>query len=165
MNGVRITLNAAELADTIEGLAALMRQPEPAMEEVGEALTFSTQERQRAGRAPDGSAWPRLNPAYAAAKSGREMLRESGRLMSLTRRVRGNTVVVGTNAPWALTHQMGATIRPKKGKRLAFRLGQLSVFARSVTIPARPFLGVSEEDRAEIAEIFRDHIRRARARR
>jgi phage virion morphogenesis protein len=165
MTGLRITINAAELADTIEGMAAIMRRPQPVMEKVGEALTFSTLERQRAGRAPDGGAWPKLNPSYAAAKSGTEMLRESGRLMSLSRRVRGNTVVVGTNAPWANVHQRGATIRPKKGKRLAFSLGRISVFARSVTIPARPFLGVSAEDRDEIRAILRDHIQRATGRR
>jgi phage gpG-like protein len=73
-------------------------------------------------------------------------------------------VVVGTNAPYAGVHQRGATIRAKPGKRLAFRIGRATIFARSVTIPARPFLGVSQEDREEIVEIFRDHIRRATAR-
>jgi len=164
VNGLRITLNAAELADTIDGLAALMRAPEPVMGVIGEALISSTQERQRRAVAPDGSAWPALNPAYAASKAGSEMLRESGQLMSLSRRASGRTVVVGTNAPYAATHQFGATIKPKKGKRLKFRLGRISVFARSVTIPARPFLGVSQEDREEIVEIFRDHIRRATGR-
>ncbi|MFN8992485.1 MAG: phage virion morphogenesis protein, partial [Pseudomonadota bacterium] len=35
------------------------------------------------------------------------------------------------------------------------------VFARSVSIPARPWLGVSDADRAEIMAIFQDHARRA----
>jgi phage virion morphogenesis protein len=162
MTGLRITINAAELADAIDGLAAIMRRPEPVMNVIGEAMEFSTIERQRRGVAPDGTAWPSLSPGYAAAKRGAETLRETGRLMgSLSRRVRGNQVVVGTNVIYAAIHQFGGTIRPKKGKRLAFRLGKLSVFARSVSIPARPFLGISADDRAEIVEIFRDFAARA----
>jgi len=131
MTGVRITINTAEFRDAIQGLGALMRRPQAAMAEIGEALILS-------------------------------MLRETGRLLgSLSRRADGNRVVVGTNVIYAAIHQFGGTIRPKSGGRLAFRLGRTRVFARSVSIPARPWLGVSDADRAEIMAIFQDHARRA----
>lgn len=162
MTGVRITINTAEFANAVQGLGALMRRPQAAMAEIGEALILSTQERAAAEQSPDGVAWPKLNPGYAAAKRGGSMLRESGRLLgSLTRRVQGNQVLIGTNVIYAAIHQFGGTIRPKGAKRLAFRLGRTRVFARSVSIPARPWLGVSDADRAEIIAIFTDHARRA----
>ncbi|MCA3421001.1 MAG: phage virion morphogenesis protein [Roseomonas sp.] len=162
MTGVRITINTAEFRDAIQGLGALMRRPQAAMAEIGEALILSTQERAAAEQSPDGVAWPKLNPGYAAAKRGGSMLRETGRLLgSLTRRADGHRVVVGTNVIYAAIHQFGGTVRPKSGGRLAFRLGRTRVFARSVSIPARPWLGVSDADRAEIMAIFQDHARRA----
>ncbi len=162
MTGVRITLNTAEFADAIQGLSAIMRRPAGVMGEIGEAMILSTQERAAAEQSPDGTAWPKLNPGYAAAKRGGSMLRETGRLLSsLSRKVDGNRVVVGTNVIYAAIHQFGGTIRPKAAGRLAFRLGRTRVFARSVRIPARPFLGVSDADRAEIMAIFQDHARRA----
>lgn len=162
MTGVRITITDAELRRAIAGLSRLGRNPAPALEQVGEALHFSTTERQRAGRAPDGSAWPELNPQYKADKSNTEMLRESGRLMgSLSRQVQGRRLRFGTNVIYAAIHQFGGTIRAKGGGRLAFFLGGALQRPEEVEIPARPFLGISAEDREEIVAIFRDHAQRA----
>lgn len=162
MTGAQITITDDELRRAIAGLSRLARDPAPALEVVGEALQFSTLERQRAGRAPDGSAWPALNPAYRAEKSGSEMLRESGRLMgSLSRQVRGAQLRFGTNVIYAAIHQFGGTIRAKGGGRLAFFLGGALQRPTEVTIPARPFLGISAEDREEIIEIFSGFAKRA----
>lgn len=162
MTGVQITITDDELRRAIAGIASFARDPAPALEKVGEALTLSTTERQRAGRAPDGSAWPALNPAYQAEKSGRETLRESGQLMgSLSRQVRGRQLRFGTNVIYAAIHQFGGTIRAKGGGRLAFFLGGSLRRPAEVTIPARPFLGISAEDREEIVAIFTDFAQRA----
>ena len=56
------------------------------------------------------------------------------------------TVEIGSNLPYAAVHQFGATIKPRAAKVLMFR-GHV---AKSVTIPARPYLGLSDEDRSEI---------------
>lgn len=165
MTGVAITIADEDLRRAIAGLSRLARDPAPALERVGEALHLSTTERQRAGRAPDGSAWPALNPAYRAEKSGNEMLRESGRLMgSLSRQVRGRQLRFGTNVEYAAVHQFGGTIRAKGGGRLAFFLGGALRRPVSVTIPARPFLGISAEDREEIIEILSGFAERATGR-
>ena len=72
---------------------------------------------------------------------------------------------VGTNTIYAATHQFGAedrTIRAKKGKYLRFQTGNGWVTVEKVTvnIPARPFLGISEEDQKEIREEFEAELRR-----
>jgi phage virion morphogenesis protein len=140
------------------------------MKALGPLLVSSTRDRITQERAPDGGAWPRLNPAYAAGKRGPGILREramrGGLFGSLTSQVEGRTLRVGTNKIYGAIHQFGGTIRPRSAPRLAFRLGQRLVFASSVTIPARPFLGISDEDRATILEVFEDFAARvAQARR
>jgi phage gpG-like protein len=60
---------------------------------------------------------------------------------------------------YAATHQGGATIRGKAGP-LKFKLpgGLGFVSPQEVIIPARPFLGVSAEDAAEIVAIGEDYL-------
>ena len=41
---------------------------------------------------------------------------------------------------YALIHELGGVIRPVAAKALAFKIGDRWVFAKSVTIPARPYL-------------------------
>ena len=60
--------------------------------------------------------------------------------------VRSNDVVIGSNKIYAAVHQFGATITPKSGQYLTFWMGGRLVKARSVTIPARPYLGISDDD-------------------
>jgi phage gpG-like protein len=67
----------------------------------------------------------------------------------------GASVEVGTNIPYAATHQFGATIRPKSKKALAIPQPDGSVrLVKKVTIPARPFLGFSEGDKATVLGIL-----------
>ena len=72
-----------------------------------------------------------------------------------------STVEIGTSqfadewAGGAAVHQFGGTIKPKSGKLLAFR-GHV---AKSVTIPARPYLGLSDADQNELVERTLDWLR------
>lgn len=69
-------------------------------------------------------------------------LRDTGRLnRSIVSRADSDGVTVGTGVKYAPVHQFGATIVPRKARRLVFPgpNGQL-IFARKVTIPARPFM-------------------------
>ena len=163
MSGVSINIRVDDAAvrAALDRLRRFAADPAPALKTAGEALITSTQERIRDEVSPDGARWPALRPDYAEAKRSRGMLIESGGLVgSFTRQVTGSRLVVGTNVHYAAIHQFGGTIRPK-GSALRFRIGRRWVFARKVTIPARPFLGISDEDREEIIEIFEEHARRA----
>ncbi|KAA5607139.1 hypothetical protein F1188_04355 [Roseospira marina] len=68
------------------------------------------------------------------------------------------TVRQGTNLVYARIHQLGGTIRPKTAKALAVPVGDGIRLVQQVTIPARPYLGLSAEDRTEAGEIIADWI-------
>jgi phage virion morphogenesis protein len=69
-------------------------------------------------------------------------LRDTGRLQrSITSQPDAQGVTVGTSLRYAPVHQFGATITPKKAKRLVFPgPGGKLIFAKKAVIPARPFL-------------------------
>ena len=122
----------------------------PLMEGIGEALTASTRRRFEAGAGPDGKPW---KPSLRAQLEGGQTLLESGRLRdSVHAEIEPDRVMVGSDLIYAAVHQLGATIRPVQASALRFELpGGLGFrSAREVTIPARPYLGISEEDEAEI---------------
>ena len=133
----------------------------PLMRRLGERIQAWTQDRFDANQqqAPDGTPWAKLNPKYAQNKPRHLQNRKltlSGHLRKSIRwqLLDSQSVLVGTNVKYAAIHQFGGTIRPKKGKALAFG----GRFVQSVTIPARPYLGISEQDNQEIREIIKDWV-------
>ena len=145
-------------------LAMRMGDTTPIMGAIGTGLVEGTNDRARRAVDPDGQSWAPLMPAYAAIKRGPGILRASGELMdSITRRAGPTSVEVGTNRIYGGVHQHGATIKPVTAKRLVFRLAGGMVAAASVTIPARPFLGISAEDERMILDTLEDALDRALA--
>ena len=67
-------------------------------------------------------------------------------------------VRVGSNLPYARIHQFGGVIKPKNKQALAFSIGGKEIFAKSVTIKANPYLGISKEDEENIMEIIENAI-------
>lgn len=105
------------------------------------------------GPGPDGEAWPpNLTGTPILLRTGQH-LRDS--IASASSGAGGEW---GAAWPFAHVHQYGATITPKDASRLAFMLGDRKVFATSVTIPARPFVGVSAEDADEIRKLVTDFM-------
>jgi phage gpG-like protein len=94
---------------------------------------------------PEGAAWPRT-------RDGRGALFATGAHLyqSIDHRSSDTTASWGTGWIGARVHQFGALIRPVNAKALAFRIGGKSAFAKSVTIPARPFIGVSSDNIEEL---------------
>lgn len=141
-----------------------MANTTPIMRAIGTGLIEGTHTRFERGVSPDGAAWAPLNPGYASVKRGPGILRGSamrgGLMGSITQRASHNTVEVGTNKIYAAVHQTGATIRPVHAAHLRFRMASGLVQADSVTIPARPFLGVSAEDERMIEEVVVDALAR-----
>lgn len=142
-----------------------------ALKAIAVGLVGETQSRFERGSGPDGAAWAPLNPAYAAIKRGPGILRESRMLQrSITSRVTGDRVVIGSNRVYAAVHQFGATIRPKNARALVFRLRPAGkgkggnsglVTAKSVTIPARPYLGFGKGDREVVMEVLEGVVGKA----
>ena len=157
MAGVRFDGTAAQAS--LRGLLAGIENPVPLLERFGEYGLRTTRERFKTQKAPDGTTWEALQPWYQ-----KEQRRNKSRILTLNGYLRGGmtwqlvgnrTVEWCSNLPYAAVHQEGATIEPRTAKVLMFR-GHV---ANSVTIPARPYLGLSETDEKELVEITLDWLR------
>ena len=125
-------------------------------ENSGEVLISTTHERFRNGRAPNGSKWKRGLKGTGQTLVQSRLLRNS-----VTKRFSREGVEVGTNIKYARIHQKGGTIRAKKAKFLRFKVGSRWAMKKSVKIPARPFIGISADDKQEIMRLFRETISEA----
>jgi phage virion morphogenesis protein len=159
MTGVTLTatLSAAQALAGMQRVAAIGIHPAPLLRQIGVALADSTRNRFNEGVDPAGNAWKPLLPAYASVKRGSHILvgmgMSGGLQGSITFDTGANSVAIGSGKIYAAVHQFGAIIRPKSKKALVFRMGGALVFAKQVTIPARPYLGLSKADEAEIAAL------------
>jgi phage gpG-like protein len=154
MSNVRIDIEA-ELA-----LSALNRFAQigthSLLEVLGALVEGQTKRRISSEKSsPDGVPWAPLAPLTVKArrKGSNSPLTDTGRLLgSISHTVAGNTAVVGTNVFYAPYHQYGVEgIKPKKGKKLRVPLaGGGAAFIGGSSIPARPFMGVSDANMAEI---------------
>ena len=128
------------------------------LQSVGVEMETQTRVRFDTQRSPEGDTWKALAQRTAeyyigAGMGHRSILVGTGMLRdSVTSEVESGawSALVGATMEYAATHQFGATIRPKTAKALAVPgYGML----RKVTIPARPYLGVSQDDAREIASL------------
>lgn len=147
----------------------------PALVNIGELLVRSTEDRFRDQQDPEGSSWAPLSAATLKRKKGNKILTESRRLRdSIVYHAAGDALQVGTNVVYAAVHQFGSGAEPAKipaherlvkqafGKQLRYPVwARVKGFSRQQNIPARPFLGVSADDREQILEILQDHIEMA----
>ncbi|MCP9320113.1 phage virion morphogenesis protein [Acetobacter persici] len=144
------------LHQTLGRIADIGLKPAPLLEAIGEALAESTMERFNTGRDPDGVDWESyapLDPLYEVDKKGPGILVEGGHLRSsIETAVVGHEVLVGSPLPYAAVHQFGAIIVPKEAAQLSFMMGGHLIHAHNVYIPARPYLGISDEDRVMVTE-------------
>lgn len=130
--------------------------PKELNEVIGETLTASTLQRFDDERGPDGRPWKR---SYRAEAEGGQTLTDSARLKnSINYRATDRTVEVGTNVKYAAVHQEGKEIKAKNKSALRFQIGGRWARKKSVRIPARPFLGVSDEDAEEIDAVILEHV-------
>lgn len=136
----------------LRDVIAKVTHPAPIFDAVGADLEAQVQIGFVAGHDPYGTPWaqPKFRPG--------QPLRDTGRLMaSITHNADDRGLEVGTNVCYAPIHQFGGTISaqpgnagssscgPRKGAPfLVFKAGGQTVRAKSVTIPARPFLPTAE---------------------
>lgn len=163
MTGARIDLDDAEALSGLQRILAAAGDLDPVLDNIGVQMRQSTIARILAERSPDGTAFAPLNPLYAETKQGPGILRgKSGRLASIIYQLAGgDSVEWGTDMEYGAAHQFGVTIKPKNAPALVFSMGGRRFAVKSVTIPARPYLGINEDDRAAILKIVSDHFQMA----
>lgn len=128
---------------------------------LAEAVRESTMERFKQGRDPEGKRWK--TSIRAAGEGGKTLIQSAQLRNSVNARPETSGFAVGTNVKHAATHQFGEpgrTIRARRKKVLRFQVGGRWVSKKQVhiCIPARPFLGLSDEDMQKIRDTVGDFI-------
>ncbi|WP_052119947.1 phage virion morphogenesis protein [Inquilinus limosus] len=158
MTGVSLHVDSAVVRAALGRVSERMTNARGLYDNIGAAMVVSTQMRFEREQAPDGSPWPK--PLRVLIEGG-NTLRLSNRLFgSLTHVADNQGVEWGSDAEYARIHQLGGTVVPKAAGALHFKLpGDLGWrFASSVTIPARPYLGIDDDDTAEIVAQAEDWL-------
>jgi len=160
MSGIAIavTIDDRQIREVLQRLLRRSGDLTPVMKAVGQTIRSSVVKNFEAGGRPE--RWVPTKPISLLIRrkilggkpsrrrgpslGGHKTLIESGRLMnSIAAQASAAEVAVGTNVVYGAIHQLGG----KAGR------------GRKVTIPARPFLAIQEEDSVEIAEILVRHLR------
>lgn len=154
MTGIRLDYDLnVELP--LNRLQALSQADESELlEQIGEQLLQATLLRFDAEETPDGDAW---EPSYRAKTEGGKTLQDHGHLRdSYTYQVSDGSVAIGSDMIYAAIHHEGGVIKAKASGKLKFKVGDRWVQTDQVEMPARPALGISADDEADIDEIVRD---------
>ena len=154
----RIELTGIDAAGhRLSRLAAAGRDLRPVFEDIGERLVSTTKDRFRDQRDPQGNPWAPLSDDYRERKRRNRdtILTLEGILGgSIAFQASSNELLVGVPSPastYAGTHQFGA----KKGQYGSTSRGQPIPWG---DIPAREFLGLSDDDESEIVDIVSGYL-------
>lgn len=186
MSGIRLEvgINDRELQAAMLQLVARGKDLGAPLRSIGEMMLRSTDQRFRTQRDPEGSPWTPLQPGTLAKKRNSKILTEAGNLRgSIAYRVSGDRLDVGTPSIYGAIHQLGGEIKqgaraqimrfhgtdPKKpgkfmskkqaGKaKSAVTIRIASVGSRTIRMPARPYLGMSADDKARVVKILARHL-------
>ncbi len=156
-DGVSFTYDRSALEGALKAVSELVSFDGSALMEEIAALGESQTRRRITDEktAPDGTAWkPNLEGTSILQQTGQNLLASVGFTST------DDEAVWGAAWEYAHVHQDGAVITPKTAAVLQFKVKGKTVHAKSVTIPARPFVGLSEENRAEITDLVTDHFGR-----
>lgn len=128
---------------------------------LAEGIRTSTMERFQKERDPEGKKW---KTSIRAMEEGGKTLTKTSQLRTSIHSVASESgFAVGTNDIRAATLQFGdeRTIRPRRRPVLRFKMNGkwISTKEAHIKIPARPFLGISEEDDKEIKEMLEEALK------
>lgn len=182
--GISLVLDDRVVLERLAQLSRAAENPERAYEAIGAYLVTSSQRRFERETGPDGQRWQRLSPRTASRRVGRSqrgyehILRVKNRLYSsIVYEVSPGQVEVGTGVAYAAAQQLGAKIaipareqdihlgktnrgsRFVKASRKRKETQRVKIGAHTITLPARPYLGVDKDDQTEILAIVEDFIR------
>lgn len=183
----RLVLTIHGLDKAQSALTALKRalgDKKTILRQIGEVLVASTDERFVSMQSPSGEPWKPLHPRTIRQKRNKnKILTERGLLRgSIHYELNGDTLEVGTDRKYGAIHQFGGVVKipartqtvkvGTKGKnkgrfmkaksKAAHAIERtFTIPAHDVSIPARPFLGLSAEDEQAIQRIVEKRLRDA----
>lgn len=155
----RVVFNGAPITQALREAQERLADMTPLYRSIGDALVDSTEDRFMAAITPDGRAWAPKRPSTIEryARMGQRgltkpLLGPSGRLSNeIVKSYSRTEVEVGSNLEYSGVMQEGAA----KGQFGADRRGRPIPWGN---IPARVWLGLSDEDERNIVDIVDEHL-------
>lgn len=153
---ISVEVQSEETERLFAELSRRMSDTGPVLDAIGQILVSSTQLRFVDEESPDHVPWQPLSSVTLARRrkkgGGAKILRDTGRLASSITYVAGDgSVSVGTNVDYANVHQYGqrkgASGRTKRNSPIPWG-----------DIPARPFLGINDDDLKSIDELLESYL-------
>ncbi|BCH63692.1 hypothetical protein RvVAT039_09080 [Agrobacterium vitis] len=151
MTGIsyKATIDDQDMREKLAELIGKMQRPAGFYKNVGEHLLNSVKDNFENESAPDGSRWKTLSQATRDQREKKyghaptSILRASGDLMnSINMEASDTDVRIGSTLVYAAIHQFGGDAGA----------------GRRVTIPARPYLGLSAADEDEVVAIAEEWL-------
>lgn len=184
MAGAHFVIDFSSLEQAVAALQRLANGGDQLMlADMGEYLLGAHQRRFDAEVSPDGTPWAPLSPRYKRRKDrerpgAKKLVYDNFLKGTLRYQVKAGELLFGSNREYAAIHQFGGDINIPARSTLAYfsqsAIGRgdsrfvkrrRSDFAQWVTIPAytvtmtaRPWLGLAPDDKAELARIVADHV-------
>lgn len=164
---IEVVIDTAAVSAALQRASnALDREGVPLLlSDIGEHLLKSTRDRAAEQVGPDGQPWEPLSPRYAQrkgqARPGAPILKFDNHMLGdqFAHQVEGDTLLVGTNAPYGAIQQFGSDTLAKAVSPHFVNQRKAGI-AQQVAkgIPARPWLGVSDADADSIVDLTKKAI-------
>lgn len=155
---ITIELADREVLDYLHQLRLRVGDMRPALQEIGEYMIQSTRARFGTGTAPDGTEWAENSPLTVSRKKGTQpLIGETKRLSTEFSYFIGNhELTFGSPLEYAAIQQFGAGQGEFGRGKYEIRNGSFPIPFGD--IPARPFIGISDQDQVEILDIIHGYL-------
>lgn len=136
---INIDYDDAAVKQSLKKLLDKLGNLTPVFQDIGESLLISHRERFDRAISPDGIPWAELSPDYQKRKRRNrdKILVLDGWLRQLHYTANDTELDLGTDRIYGATHQFGDASR---------------------NIPARPFLGLDEAERATVLDLLEEWL-------
>ncbi|WP_052143356.1 phage virion morphogenesis protein [Aeromonas hydrophila] len=164
MSGTSLNLTVkGDLQVLLKPLKQLQKaggHPAPLLKQIAALGENTTRARFADEEGPDGEKW--VESLRKQLQGGKTLTRDGHLSGSITGDSSDTEARWGSNRIYAAIHQFGGVIKAKTSKGLAFTLASGDhVVTQSVTMPARPFLGLNQDDEDDIVYLVRDYVNKA----
>jgi phage gpG-like protein len=168
---ITIQVDDKQVLDMLDQLYGRFKNLQPAMKEIGEYIVVSTKRRFADGAGPDGDEWEENSkkttiPFYLGAVGGSHKkdgtLSKAGEKRQASKKpLTGKTKALQTKINYQLDGTSGVRIGSPMVYAAMQQFGGITSPNSMIpgkTIPARPFLGISEADKTNILDIVRSYL-------
>jgi phage virion morphogenesis protein len=145
---ITVEFNDRGILDVLRALEQRTSDLTPALQDIGEYLTTSTKDRFASSTAPNGTPWGQNSDVTLSRKRGtKPLIGETRRLSNEFNYFIGNNeLTFGSSLEYAAVQQFGAD------------QGEFGNGSPWGDIPARPFIGISDDDQVEILDIINSYL-------